>query len=89
MRRHLEQLAQERHEECKPGKISHDGQAADYIDPKSWIKVSPPRKFHISEEQRAVNRARLEKARLAQKAISESGKQEHDRAGEGKDTTHT
>jgi len=89
LRRRLEQLAQERPEECKLFKVTRWGEAVEYYIPKSWIKVSPPRKLHISEEQRAANRARLEKARLAQKATSESGKQEHDRAGEGRDTTPT
>ncbi len=72
--RKLERLAADRPGECRLEKTSRDGQAVNYIVPKSWIKVNPPRKLHLSEEQRAANRTRLEKARLAQRATSESGK---------------
>ena len=45
--RKLEQLAKERPDECRLEKLSrwHEGkaQAADYIVPKSWIKIKPPR----------------------------------------------
>ena len=59
LRRRLEQLAQERPEDCRPFKTCHDGQAAEYYIPKSWIKIRPPRV--ASEAQKEA----LAKARKA------------------------
>lgn len=43
LKRKLEQLAQEHPDDCHLTKASHDGEAADYTIPKSWIKIKPPR----------------------------------------------
>lgn len=39
-------------EECRLVKTSHDGKAVDYIIPKAWVKVKPPR--IASETQKAA-----------------------------------
>ena len=59
LRRRLEQLAQERPEDCNLFKTCHDGQAVEYYIPKSWLKIRPPRV--TSEAQKEV----LAKARRA------------------------
>lgn len=63
LRRTLDKLAQERPEDCKVDRVSHDGAAADYIIPKVWVKIRPPR--IASEAQKAASRAAAEKAKLA------------------------
>ena len=59
--RKLERLAWDRPEECRLVRLSHDGSAADYIVPKAWVKITPPR--IASEAQKAA----LVKARAAAK----------------------
>ena len=61
MRRRLEQLAQERPEDCRLFKTCHDGQAIEYYIPKNWIKIRPPRV--ASEAQKAAAMAALQKAK--------------------------
>ena len=63
LRRTLDKLAQERPEDCRVDKESHEGAAADYIIPKAWVKIRPPR--IASEAQKAASRAAAEKAKLA------------------------
>ena len=63
LRRKLERLAQERPEDCRLEKGSHDGQAVDYTIPKAWISVKPPRV--ASEAQKAASRAAAAKGRLS------------------------
>lgn len=63
LRRTLDKLAQERPEDCKVDKVSHGGTAADYIIPKAWVKIRPPR--IASEAQKAASRAAAQKAKLA------------------------
>ena len=65
LRRTLDKLAQERPEDCRGDKESHEGAAADYIIPKAWVKIRPPR--IASEAQKAASRAAAEKAKLARK----------------------
>lgn len=65
LRRTLDKLAQERPEDCRVDKESHEGAAADYIIPKAWVKIRPPR--IASEAQKAASRAAAEKAKLARK----------------------
>ena len=60
-RSRLEQLAQERPEDCRLVKTCHDGQAVEYYIPKSWIKIRPPRV--ASEAQKAAAMAALQKAK--------------------------
>ena len=61
LRRRLEQMAQERPEDCRLFKTCHDGQAVEYYIPKSWIKILPPRV--ASEAQKAAAMAALQKAK--------------------------
>ena len=61
LRRKLDKLAAERPEDCHFASESRKGQAGDYIVPKSWIRVKPPR--IASEAQREAARAALQKAR--------------------------
>lgn len=57
LRHRLEKLAAERPNDCKLEKTSHSGQAVDYIIPKAWVKINPPR--GASEAQlEALARAR-------------------------------
>lgn len=65
LRRTLDKLAQERPEDCRIDRVSHDGAATDYSVPKSWVKIRPPR--IASEAQKAASRAAAEKAKLARK----------------------
>lgn len=57
--RKLEKLHQERPDEC----IKHERQNGvdEYIVPKKWIKINPPKK--MSDEARAKAAERLKKAR--------------------------
>ncbi len=63
LRRTLDKLAQERPEDCRIDRVSHEGYATDYIIPKVWVKIRPPR--IASEAQKAASRAAAEKAKLA------------------------
>lgn len=63
LRRTLDKLAQERPEDCKVDRVSHDGAATDFTIPKAWVKIRPPR--IASEAQKAASRAAAEKAKLA------------------------
>lgn len=40
-----------------------DEERAEYIVPKKWIKVSPPRQVNLTDEQRAAAAERLSAAR--------------------------
>ena len=37
LRRTLDKLAQERPEDCRIDRVSHEGYATDYIIPKVWV----------------------------------------------------
>ena len=63
LRRTLDKLAQERPEDCHIDRVSHGGTAADYIIPKAWVKIRPPRIASVA--QKAASRAAAEKAKLA------------------------
>ena len=63
LRRTLDKLAQERPEDCRVDRVSHEGAAADFVIPKNWIKIRPPRV--ANEAQKAASRAAAEKAKLA------------------------
>ena len=60
LRRKLERLAQERPDECQLERVSHEGQAVEYIIPKKWVKINAGRA--LSEEQRATLTERLHQA---------------------------
>ena len=58
--RKLEQLSQARPDECKLEGMSRGGQAADYIIPKSWVRIYPPRvAAALTEEQKQKKRELL------------------------------
>ncbi|WP_298023476.1 hypothetical protein [uncultured Dysosmobacter sp.] len=59
--RKLDKLAQERPGDCRREKTSHEGKAVDFIIPKGWMRIYPPRT--VGEAQRQA----LEKARNALK----------------------
>ena len=65
LRRTLDKLAQERPEDCRVDRVSHEGTAVDYIIPKAWLKIRPPR--IASEAQKAASRAAAQKAKLARR----------------------
>lgn len=60
LRRRLEQLAQERPEDCRLVKTSHWGEAVEYYIPKGWLRINPPRNAaQLTEEQRQQRREQL------------------------------
>lgn len=59
LRQKLEALARDRPEDCRLVKVSRSGRAADYVIPKSWIKIAPPR---IASEAQKASLARARKA---------------------------
>ena len=59
--RKLEALSDQRPQEAKRGRSFPDG-GREYIVPKRWVKVQPPRTY--SEKQRAAMAARLRKPQL-------------------------
>ena len=60
LRRKLDKLAQERPRECKLERIRREGQAADYIIPKAWVRIYPPRAAApLTEEQKQRRREQL------------------------------
>lgn len=85
--RKLEQLAHDRPDECFLEKVSHDGQAMDYVIPKSWLKITPPRQ--LSEAQLAARKEALKKAHLARKMNYAHGDSENENAWMGKDIPQT
>lgn len=84
--RKLEKLAQDRPEECKLVKFSHSGRAADYIIPKAWVKITPPR--IASEAQKAACRKAAEKAFSARRNAPRGENQAAEKPSEGSDTTY-
>ena len=61
LKRQLAKCAIDWPDECRQQSVSHNGQAVDYLVPKSWIKVHPPRKANISDEQREKMRERMQR----------------------------
>ena len=59
----LRSLAEQYPNECRLEHESRGGDFADYIVPKKWVKVSPPRKVNLSDEQRAQIAERLKSSR--------------------------
>ena len=64
--RKLERLAEERPNECRLTKTSHDGKAVDYSIPKAWVKIKPPRV--ASEAQKEAAREAARKSLLSRTA---------------------
>ena len=73
LRRRLDELARIRPDDCKIGRTSRDGQAAEYSIPKSWIKVKPPRVASEAQKE-ALRKARssLKSAAYAESAEDKS-----------------
>lgn len=65
LQRKLDKLCAERPDEIKMT-IECNG-SKNYIFPKKWFKITPPRKVNMNEEQKAANAARLKAAREAKK----------------------
>lgn len=63
LRRRLDELTQQRPEDCRVDRVGHDGVATDYTVPKTWVKIRTPRV--ASEAQKAASRRAAEKAQLA------------------------
>lgn len=64
LRRRLEQLAQERPEDCRLFKTCHDEQAVEYYIPKSWLRINPSRvSAPLTEEQKQKRREQLQAIR--------------------------
>lgn len=61
--RKLDKLAQERPGDCHREKTSHDGKSVDFVIPKAWIKINPPRK--LTPEQRELRREIAKRTILA------------------------
>lgn len=61
--RKLDKLAQERPGDCHREKTSHEGKAVDFVIPKAWIKINPPRQ--ITPEQRELRREIAKRTILA------------------------
>ena len=61
LKKQLAKCAMNRPNECRQQSVSHNGQAADYVVPKSWIKVQPPRQANITDEQRERMRQRMQR----------------------------
>lgn len=85
LRRRLEQLAQERPEECRLYKVTHWGEAVEYYVPKSWLKINPTR--ILTEEQRAAMVVRGRNSVLFKNSRTIIGDGDHAIAETGKDTS--
>lgn len=59
--RQLAVLAAERPQECRLGRNCHNGAAVEYLVPKTWLKIRPPRT--ASEAQKTAARLALQRAR--------------------------
>ena len=57
LQRKLARLAEEHPDECRKAKTWQPGESVEYIVPKKWIKVSPPR--FVSERQKALSSLRM------------------------------
>ncbi len=59
LQRKLARLAEEHPDECRKAKTWQPGESVEYIVPKKWIKVSPPKKVNYTDEQKAALAERL------------------------------
>ena len=67
LRRRLEQLAQDRPEDCRLVKSCHDGKAIEYTLPKVWLRIYPPRSVApLTDEQKQKRREQLERVRKSE-----------------------
>lgn len=63
LRQKLETWALNRPVECRLVRTSHNGKAVEYIVPKAWLRVKPPRA--MSDAQKAALAKAREKANTA------------------------
>lgn len=63
LQRKLARLAEEHPDECIRAKTWQPGESVEYIVPKKWIKVSPPKKVNYTDEQKAALAERLASVR--------------------------
>ena len=63
LQRKLARLAEEHPDECRKAKTWQPGESVEYIVPKKWIKVSPPKKVNYTDEQKAALAERLASVR--------------------------
>lgn len=60
----LHKLAEEHPEACRLIKESHEGRGKEYLIPKRWIRIHPPRKTSpLTDEQKAAVAERFRKSR--------------------------
>ncbi|VYT17496.1 Uncharacterised protein [uncultured Anaerotruncus sp.] len=78
--RKLNQLAQERPEDCTL-KAARENGAVDYLIPKRWVRVRPPRV--ASEAQKAASREAIKKANLSLANPRPRGEPQQDEPPEG------
>lgn len=80
----LEQLAQERPEECRLTDTHPIRGAVEYCIPKAWVKINPTRILSEDEKER---RSAAAKANFAKKSPIITGAQETEAAQMCKDTS--
>lgn len=80
----LEQLAQERPEECSLTDTHPIRGAVEYCIPQAWVKINPTRILSEDEKER---RSAAAKANFAKKSPIITGAQETAAAKTGKDTS--
>ena len=67
MRTKLDKLAEERPEDCKVERVTQSRQSIEFLIPKTWIRVYPPRKSApMSEERKEQLREQLSAVRRGQ-----------------------
>lgn len=65
--RKLKRLAEARPEECSIANVTHDSLAYDFNVPKSWVKITPPKRMQLTPEQRQELSERMQKRHLQAK----------------------
>lgn len=67
MRTKLDKLAEERPEDCKVERVTQSRQSIEFLIPKTWIRVHPPRKSApLTEERKEQLREQLSAVRRGQ-----------------------
>lgn len=59
LRNNLRKLNEERPDKCQLKYEDNDRGYARYYVPKNWVKIAPPRKVNLTDEQRDALRERL------------------------------
>lgn len=67
MRTKLDKLAEERPEDCKVERVTQSRQSIEFLIPKSWVHIYPPRKSApLTEERKEQLREQLSAVRRGQ-----------------------